>query len=130
MNNFSPEQLNYITAKANYDSILDQIKKEIETAGIHNMMPKRDKITPEIREQLRKISDIETEIEFRLGKYKALEQLVNAENDLINWLHNQMKTAKKYGSQKEDMDELFKSNHPKVREKLIDSACNLTLKAV
>lgn len=126
--NYSNEQFNYFQAKKEYDSILKQVEIEKELSGVNKLVTDGRR-TPENREIAHKRLNMISEIENKLGKWKALDQLINAEDELIKWSHEHMKKAKEYNLQKEDMEKLFRDykKFPKIREKMIDAASKLIL---
>ncbi|MED3562297.1 hypothetical protein [Bacillus xiapuensis] len=128
MKNYSVEQLNYLEAKTQYEMINEQIEIEKEKQGVNKLVTDGRR-TPENREIAHKRLNMISEIENKLGKWKVLDQLIDAEDELIKWSHEHMKKAKEYNSQKEEMERLFKDykKFPKIREKMIDAASKLIL---
>lgn len=107
----SPVQLNYVSAKALYDKVKARV--EAETAPV-NYAVRHGNITDE------QWADRVTEIERLLNYWTITDRLIDAENDLIAWAKDSIKTY--HPDRYEALKEAFERPVclPKLRQKLID----------
>jgi len=89
-----------------------------------------DKKIADMKEEGKEIGTAEMEDAIgRSGFHRAYNELVQAENTLIEWSHTSIKSTQEYKNNKEEYEELYrnvKTNH-EGRQILIDLAMRLTL---
>ncbi|PAF29494.1 hypothetical protein [Paenibacillus sp. 7516] len=108
---YSKAQLGYMKAKTQFEKQAVILEKKIEDTR------KTQEVTQEVMEGLVQAT----------GFHDAYNQLVIAENELIEWSHTTMKHEKTYRENRQPIDDMYLrlNSDPEMRAQIIDLAMKI-----
>lgn len=121
----SPAQQAYAKAKALYETLEAKATAEIQASGCHSHIMAA--IKADNRDEALRLTVQEEAIREKLRVYQARNAMLEAENLLIEWVQQKLRSDPKVASRMGEVAQLFANyqRHPAIREKMIDLAMRL-----